>query len=241
MVILSQMRFAFLAACVRFFASESSVHAKKELTEDSVTVREGGTSIQVSFETPGNQNVQFDNDEDCGTAAHKSVNGKKRFFDHIHISYTLPAEGLDPKGNKQKITKANMVAHWDWFYGPKYKGDGTPNHTHNCFGYCLNYTTILIQNPTFIFDDDYDATTDYKSQNRVRIDNTAHGVLITGIAPDANKIDKISQTKEKLRESPIYTRDYLCSPGGTVVDVVKRQGGQGGKDSTGTGAMFKPK
>lgn len=182
--------------------------ASTTYTSDSLQIREGtpATNYTVTFSVAAGQMVLYANGENCGNSSHRTRNGL-RYFEHFHITYTLPKTGTDQFLNARTIDNAGEIdAYWDTVYpSPNYTRYVGADHTYNCWGYAL-WKNVWIQDPAWVYADDYDDTTDYKDEN---IDCPAGHVIYI---PEVWDCGKIKKTREKNRESGRYYREY-ASPG----------------------------
>jgi hypothetical protein len=118
-------------------------------------------------------------------------------------------------GNPYTVNNVGIKAYWDHYYG-KSSGGGE-DCTYNCWGYALGYST-WIQDPDYIYADDYEVTTDAGLGQVIAL--SGHAKKITNHCDNGENSDTIQQTMEKNQPSGIYTFNYYCpagtSPGGTM-------------------------
>lgn len=164
---------------------------------------------EVTFTVAAGQVVAFANGESCGDVNHSTINGN-RFFNHIHISHTLPQTGVDDSLNTQTVTTGGIKAYWDWFYGFWYSSSGAEDVTKNCHGYAFLHPT-WIQDASYIDADDLqaasdDSDTEYFRQYTQGV--SSHTVVWSG--------DETLVTNEKNEESRIYWTTWnFSTPAGT--------------------------
>jgi len=175
--------------------------AVQHWTQDSLPMREEGVDYRVTFDVTSGQLDLYANGEDCGNPNHRTVDGG-RYFEHFHISYSLPKTGVDAMGEERTVTAANTTAYWDSYYSDGYARIGPENVTYNCWGYSLGYD-VWIQDPSYIYEDDYEETSEYRQGNM----ETTGGHIISITAVNADETG-ITQTREKNQNSPIYEKDY---------------------------------
>ena len=181
-------------------------YCSQEWHYDTLEIRENDQNYNVTFIVPNGEMILYANSENCGIAAHRTVNGG-RYFEHFHIFYTLPKEGIDDYGQIKKVTLENTTRWWDFnFYNsPPYVQVQAADPQYNCWGYSLGYY-VWIQDPDYIYEDDYETTDVYAVNNK----ETTPGHIISITAVSGSPL-QISQTMEKNRNSPVYRRNYVPS------------------------------
>jgi hypothetical protein len=200
-----------MAACFATGAAVSSAVGSTTLTSDMLFTREGTTDYSVTFTVPAGTFIGYANGENCGNSAHKTIGlggSTSRFFKHWHITYTLPKTGVDQFGAARTVDNNKINAYWDNYYGANYTRKSSADHTSNCWGWALGYN-IWIEDPSYIYADDYKTTTDYKASNKDCL--AGHVIYILEVWD----CGKIKQTWEKNRASGHYERNY-ATPGSTA-------------------------
>lgn len=155
---------------------------------------------------------EYANDEDCGNPAHRTAKGD-RFFAHHHILYSYPVYGYEVNtGAFMNITNDNVKTFWDNFYGGLY--GGTPNPKYNCWSYAFGFSTsryrdIWIEDPTYIYADDYEPAQILVGDNTV-FPEPGHVTLISEVNFHVPNYPNgfASRTYEKFRSSGLYERSY---------------------------------
>ncbi len=187
---------------VIFHGPTTKGFCKQSFTHDTLEVREEGENYKVTFEIKGGVMILYFNGEDCGNPNHRTI-GKSRYFEHFHITYTLPQEGVDDKGDKKTVTIENTTEWWKYnYYSEPYVQIQNADPQYNCWGYSLGYY-VWIQDPSYIYEDDYNITPDFNSGNKETDDG--HIIDITHVGASS---PGIKQTNEKNRNSPVYSRYY---------------------------------
>jgi hypothetical protein len=191
----------FLFMTVIFCSITTKSYCADYYTRLTLEVREEGRDYYVAFDVSYGEFVLYANDENCGNSAHRTANGG-RYFEHIHFSYSLPKNGHDEFGNPRTVTIANTSEwwHYNYFRDPDYVQIMPADPHYNCWGYSLGYN-VWIQDPSYIYIDDYNITSTYAVGNKET--SSGHIIDITGI-----NSSRISQTEEKFRNSAVYRRNY---------------------------------
>ena len=203
---------AVLVACAALLLVSLPASAETPIPTDSLQIREGDplANYTVKFDVPEGQMILYGNGENCGDSSHRTIKAEpRRYYSHFHITYTLPKTGTDQYGNPRTVNNTDEInAYWDTRYpSPNYTRYLDADHTYNCYGYAL-WTEVWVQDPSWIYADDYDTTTSYEDEN---IDCLAGHVIFIRYVWDVCN-GKIKRTRQKNRESGRYYRAY-ASPG----------------------------
>lgn len=203
----------------------SHAHAASSSKYKQAEARIAGVSKTVFLEHPTALNWEYANSEDCG-AAHKTAKGN-RFFAHKHVAaYAFPCDGVDDTGNAIKGITTDMIRdYWEWNNGGQYyvyAHSGAEDVTYNCFGYALG-PQVWIQDPTFIYADDYEASTDPAVGNVWPIGGTAHVIKVVAICANGEPFNFVSQTSEKNRCSRIEDYTAYCPGGIGATGLLKKK------------------
>ena len=200
----------FLAATAFLVFAASSASASSNWTSDTLHIKQNGNYYAVTFNVAVGQMIEYFNGEDCGNASHKTSGGfPSRFFGHIHIAYTLPKTGVDQFGSARTINNAGEIDGW-WtdkqYPVANYTLQQGADHKYNCYCFALGYDNTWIQDPSWIYADDYKVTSSFYAMSKDCLDG--HVISIR----DVFQCGKIKETWEKFCESGLYKRTY-ASPG----------------------------
>jgi hypothetical protein len=187
---------------------QSEFAAGQVVTAAGIPIEEGSYIGDVNFTIVApNSIVNFNNGVNCG-AGHTTANGGQ-YFNHLHISLTLPIAGLDTTGTPRTITAAKIKTLWDNHYDG-YESEGSEDVTKNCHGYAFGLfassESTWVQNTAFIHADDLVDCYEWENTDFFT-DGSRHTIFVPfpgGLFGSPNEI----HTKEKNRESRIYTATW---------------------------------
>lgn len=194
-----------LLLTIAFSGYSSACYAFTIVLEDTLVIRVDNTDVAVTFTATW---INYAASENCGNGAHRTADGDpRRYFAHAHVNYTLPKTGLGDDMQEYEVNNTGIKAFWDYYYGQE--SDGGEDHTYNCWAYALGFTTCWIQDPEFIYQDDYvDA-----DMTDIEIDDIDDHVIKVTDRCENESNTTIRQTMEKNQPSGVYTFDYYCPAG----------------------------
>ena len=227
-------RFFCLALIVMFgFVAGKPAYAQLPLTHFPVDILENGTLYTVMV--PGNHR----HCTECNHCGHY-LTSKKRPFEHFHVAISLPTVGtIEGTTITKRVTQDNVRALWDAYYTGEVSSGRRANvigfggyydekPTYNCWSYSFGdnflgyerYSSIWINNPENIYDDDYSPTNNPVTGNVIRLP----GHVLTVASTDCNRFPPmVITTAEKFRHSRIYYFLYWEPDGCILKDYLKKK------------------
>jgi hypothetical protein len=173
-----------------------------------VPVRENNQNFTIVLTLTPAECTSYGNNDDCGNGGHKTKHHNYT-FEHFHLAYSIPKTGFrngnpnDPKD----VTETNIDARWYWYYNDYMGWSASPSaisnqQNFNCWSYALNYTSIWVNNPQPIGNDDYNRA--YVQYATLAMNENHARLVLDWAYQQPWGIPWVTQSREKFCESKRY-------------------------------------
>ena len=193
-------------------------YGELEYEEHDIWIYEDGHDRKVTVQLPEGTVIEYNNDEDCGEPDHTTENGG-RFYRHLHITHSLPIDGVDNYDEDRTVTKDNINAYWNRAvagrYGyPHYSQLSTADHTRNCAAHALMVEPwVQLAGAVLILQYDYRPNQgDIEEGNVLLYSGEFHMAYLKTLCPDPYYLYyfTVKEMTEKNTESGIYKSTFSC-------------------------------